>query len=153
MKQITLTNNKIAIVDDKDYGLVSKYKWTYRKPGYAHKHIPKTKSDSISLHRFILNPPKNKEVDHINGNGLDNRRSNLRICSRLENCKNKGFSKNNKSGFKGVHWNKTLKYWVTQVTANGKVFTKYSHTKEVAARKYNELAKKYHGEFALLNKI
>lgn len=159
MKKIKLNNDQFAIIDDQDFKLVNQFKWTYRKPGYAHKHIPKTYSDTISMHRLIMNAPKGKEVDHINGDKLDNRKSNLRFCTRKQNGKNKGFSKNNTSGFKGVYWhrtkykNKISGYWAARIACEGKKYVKYFKNKLEAAHAYNELAKKYHGEFALLNKI
>lgn len=72
----------------------------------------------VPLHRFITNCPKGKEVDHINHNGLDNRKSNLKVCTRAENMLNKVMYKNNKSGYRNINWNKSNKVWVVRVKRN-----------------------------------
>lgn len=110
---------------------------------------------SVILHRLIMNFPKNREIDHINGNGLDNRKSNLRICTRFENGKNRKKSSLNTSGFYGVHLSKDgkrKKRWTSMIRVGGK--KKYIgrfFTKTEAAIAYDEQAKKYHGAFATLN--
>ena len=102
------------------------------------------------LHRLIMNvTDPNIFVDHINHNGLDNRKSNLRICTNQENIRNCITPKNNKSGYKGIYWAKDKNKWTVQITLNNK--TKYIGRYEkledaIAARK--EAAKKYYGEFA-----
>ncbi len=78
------------------------------------------KFKKILLHRYIMNAPVGVTVDHINGNRLDNRRANLRLCSQAENNRNKGKFKNNKSGYKGVSWNAQNSKWVAQIQLNGK---------------------------------
>lgn len=102
------------------------------------------------LHRLIMNvTDPNIFVDHINHNGLDNRKSNLRICTNQENIRNCITPKNNKSGYKGIYWAKDKNKWTVQITLNNK--TKYIGRYEkledaIAARK--EATKKYYGEFA-----
>ena len=94
------------------------------------------------------------EVDHRNGNKLDNRKSNLRICSRSENQMNRGKQKNNTSGFKGVSQIKMNQKWVAYIKVNYKRIYIGCFLKKVdAARAYNMAALKYHGEFGLLNKV
>jgi len=91
-------------------------------------------------------------VDHINGNPLDNRKSNLRICTHAENSNNTGPRKNNTSGYKGVYWAKRNKRWLAQITHNGKqVYIGHYKDKEEAARAYDAKAKEFQGEFAYLN--
>lgn len=93
MKIIQLTQGKVAIVDDEDFNAVSCLKWTFkRNKGYHEKgyaacfhNTPGGKTVCILMHRFILNPPKKLMIDHINGDGLDNRRANLRVCTQQEN--------------------------------------------------------------------
>lgn len=97
-------------------------------------------------------------IDHINGDGLDNRKQNLRICTKSENACNRGIDRDNTSGYKGVCYisNKTkrVKRWIAQIAINKKhICIGYFHTKEEAAIAYNEAATKYHGEFAKLNII
>lgn len=118
---------------------------------------PKNSLVTVFLHRLIMNPQKGMEVDHMDGNGLNNSRQNLRICSREENGRNRKLSSLNTSGFHGVCFTKTekrRKRWLAVIRAKGKKITLGRfHTKEEAAFVYNQAAKKYHGEFATLNKL
>jgi len=104
------------------------------------------------MHRLILNPPAGITIDHINGNGLDNRRENLRLAGRGQNQCNRGKQSNNTSGFKGVTWHKNLNKWEAGISISGKRYhVGFYKTPEAAARAYDDAAKKYHGEFARLN--
>jgi len=106
------------------------------------------------LHRFILNPPRNMQIDHINTDETDNRKHNLRICTHAENQRNKIKYIKSTSIYKGVSWNKNRKKWCASVTLNRKQFHMGFHDCEIeAAKTYNEAALKYHGEFANLNDI
>lgn len=156
MKYIPLTQGKFAIVDDEDYEELSKYKWHLSKLSifYARKtrKYESGKFSTISMHRYLLNAQKGMFVDHINGNGLDNRRSNIRICTQKENNRNMRIGKKNKSGYKGVSWATDAQKWRAFIYVEGKNINlgRFSD-KEAAAGAYNEAAKKYHGEFASLN--
>jgi hypothetical protein len=90
MAVIKLSNSrKVALVDDQDFYAVSLLRWHLMKIGYASNNQRVGKGHQrIYMHRFILNPAKWLEVDHLNGNRLDNRRSNLRVCTRRENARN-----------------------------------------------------------------
>ncbi len=151
MKTIKLTQNKVTIVDDEDFEYLSQFKWHYM--GYAVRHSTSKfglKRKSIFIHREVINAPDDMEVDHINGDKLDNRKTNLRICTHAENQRNRKIDKDNKSGYRGVskHQNK----WLVHLILNGKiVFNKTFDTPEEAALAYDEAAKKYHGRFAKLN--
>ena len=106
------------------------------------------------LHRVVMNAPRGMCVDHINGDTLDNRRSNLRICTRGENNTNRGMRKTNTSGKKGVHRIKgNLKNpWRTQINAQGKrIHVGVFATLEEASAAYDQAALKYHGQFAQTN--
>lgn len=104
-----------------------------------------------SLHRFLMNCPKNMQIDHINRDKTDNRKSNLRICTSYQNCQNVGVKQNNKSGCKGVHFCKTHKKWKVTIKHNCKqISLGYYHNKEEAIDVYKNAAIKYHGEFACL---
>lgn len=106
------------------------------------------------MHREVMKVTKGQFIDHKNGNGLDNQKSNLRLCSNQENSRNQRLKVSNTSGYKGVSWSKQLNNWAVQIRINGKkVHGGYFLDKEEAAKKYNELAKQYHGEFANLNII
>jgi len=112
------------------------------KPGYVvngkHKY----------LHRLITNAPDGMDVDHINGNKLDNRKSNLRICSRAQNQMNRGKTKNNKSGFKGVFFNKPTGKFMSKIMIDGKNVHLGSFEKaEDAYKAYCDACVKYHKEF------
>jgi len=158
MKTIPLANGQSVLIDDEDFERVSKFKWSFRKMGgisYAFRHwreLGVKKAESI--HRHILNPKPGEIVDHINRNGLDNRRSNLRICNRSENCCNRKLGKNNKSGFKGVRLNKKTDKYEVRITKNGRVFFLgcFITSKEGAAA-YNSAAKVLHGQFSRLNPV
>ncbi len=158
MKEIYLTQNQKTLVDDEDYNKFNIFKWhasfLNNKNFYAGRKISKERFKQINvyLHREIMNATKNDHVDHINGDTLDNRKENLRICINRDNIKNQRIRSNNTSGYKGV----SLKYnkWVARIMFNNK--TKYLGVfinKEDAAKAYNEAALKYHGEFARLNII
>lgn len=121
MKYIKLTRNKEAIVDDEDFDLISKYKWYCSSMGYAQRSDRVNKKRvEVLLHRFLLKAKKGQEIDHVNRNPLDNRKENLRFCTRSENNHNRGMNKNNSSGYKGVYWHKGAKKWLAQIMLDRK---------------------------------
>lgn len=157
MKRIELTKGYFATVDEEDYPALSVYKWHYtesaKNKGYAKRRdYPKGKKGKgfgIYMHRAIMNPSKGKAVDHINGNTLDNRKANLRICAHRENLRNRGKQCNNTSGYKGVSWHKQMKKWTARIMANNKYMSLGLFCrKEDAAEAYKKASKKYHGEFS-----
>lgn len=152
MKKIKLTKNQFSIIDDGLFQYLNKFKWSCQKGiKYAGRRLD---NKIVLLHRLIINAPKGLEVDHINGNGLDNRIENLRICTASENRKNHKLLKTNKSGFNGVSWSKQENKWVVCISLKNKTFHAGSFLdKNEAAKKYNELAKKHYGNFARLNII
>lgn len=104
-----------------------------------------------SLHRLVTNCPSDMVVDHINGDGLDNRRANLRVCTQAENVRNRRIHSNNRSGFKGVYFDpsSTIRSWRAKISINGKRIRlgRYASAEE-AHKAYKAAAKQYHGEFA-----
>lgn len=162
MRKIPLTQGKFAIVDDDWYEILSRRKWhannKKRRNFYAFTNTSMKNGSQrtiISMHRLIMNPPKNKQVDHINGNTLDNRICNLRVCTNAENRKNGGkyFGKYS-SKYKGVCWCKRDKIWKAEIKANSKhIYIGSFNNERQAMLAYNEAAKKYHGEFARLNEV
>ena len=169
MKLIPLTQGKFSQVDDEDYEYINKYKWYYSKPGYASRAFRSNgKIIHIKMHREIIAAPNGLMVDHKDGNGLNNQKNNIRICTSSENQKNKKASGASKYLGVGIHISKSKAYrkktndikeyisigWVAHI----KVKDKYIHLgrfqDEVeAAKSYNNAAIKYHGEFARLNKF
>lgn len=152
MKTIELSRGKVAIVDDLDYEWLSKYKWHVNNYGYAVGRMVAGKK--VMMHRAIMNPPDNKQIDHINHNTLDNRRENLRICTRSNNQMNRGLQSNSTTGYKGVCFDKYKQRFISYLKLNGKqIRFGYCHTPEEAARRYNKAALEMFGEFAMLNDL
>ncbi len=164
MKHILLTQGKFAIVDDEDYEWLNQYKWSAHKTKYggfmAIRTSKRPQRKMIYMHRQIMNCPKEMDVDHQNHNTLNNLKSNLRICTRSQNCQNSKICKNNSSGYKGVTWFNQRKYkdkkykgkWRAQITHNNKNFhLGLFNNKTDAAKAYDIAAIKYFGEFANLN--
>jgi hypothetical protein len=152
--EIELTKGKWAKVDLADLDKVIGLAWHYNGHGYAMK---RGGCSWIGMHRRILGLPPGKypEVDHINHDRLDNRRSNLRLANRdqqMHNRKPNGTSKS--SRFKGVSWNKARQRWVASITANGRRrYLGSFDIEEDAARAYNEAAIEMWGEFAYPNPV
>lgn len=149
---LALTQGKVALISTIDFP-ISQYKWCVDGK-YASTTI---KGKKVLMHRLIMNVPESMEVDHIDGNGLNNRRSNLRVCTRSQNGKNRKLAKNNKSGYHGVHFantEKRKKRWVASIRVNGikRVIGRF-YTPLEAAHAYNRVALQNHKEFASLNKV
>lgn len=157
MRTIPLTQGKVAIVDDEDYEELSKHKWyATEKYGkwYAVRHLPRQrrKQKAIQMHRKIIGFPEGKDIDHINHNGLDNRRANLRICTRSQNKKNSLGYKNNSSGLNGVSWHKRDKRWEANIRKGGRlIHLGYFNDKDQAGRAVDKKAKELFGDFSILN--
>lgn len=161
MKKIKLTQGKFAIVDDEDFDYLNQWKW-YAKfsewGSYAvrDQHIlgsgKKEIKKRIRMHRLILNAQQDKQVDHVNHNGLDNRKRNLRIVTNSQNAMNSRLRKDNTSGYKGVTWSKDKNKWQAQIAINKKYINlgRYSSIQE-ASLAYQEASKLYHGEYANLS--
>ena len=159
MKEIQLTKGKVALVDDEDFEYLNQFKWyvnNFHGKFYAVRSfmITKYKQSIVLMHRDIMNPKKGFVIDHIDGNTLNNIRLNLRICTHGENLRNQKLSIANKSGYKGVYFNKERNKWCALI----QVYTIKYHLGCFinvidAARAYNAAAIKYHGEFAKLNEI
>jgi hypothetical protein len=156
MIEIPLTQGQFALVDDEDFELVSGYKWRAHweadtKSFYAVTNIrkPDGKRTTLKMHRLIMNAQKGQEVDHIHHLTLDNRKSELRLCTPSQNRRNTGKRENNTSGFKGVSWHKQHQKWQGQIKLNGKKkHLGLFPTPELAHAAYCDAAALHHGEFA-----
>lgn len=160
MAKIPLYNGKgFAIVDDEDFVKVKEYRWTLSTLGYVTRNDGK--GGSVYLHRDIMNLEKGdgKYVDHINHDKLDNRKTNLRVCTKQENQLNQGPKKRkdgtSHSKYKGVsrRSSKSVRPWRCRIAKDGKTITKYFETEIEAAKEYDRLALELHGEYAYINGI
>lgn len=156
MKEIKLTQGKIALVDDEDYERLNRYKWYARMNGhtwYAMRSICiNGKQTTILMHREIMNAPEGVQVDHIDSNGLDNRKEILRLCTNQENGFNRDAQKNNKLGIKGVRWDKRRNKFYARIKLNGKEIHLGSfNVMGDADSAYRIAEEKYFGEFARHN--
>lgn len=157
MQQLQLSNNKYTTVDDEDYRLFGSWKWYVNSDGYAMRHIPKRFSNTrklIGLHRLILWAPEGMQVDHIDGDRLNNRRSNLRVVTLQQNVRNRKRNINSSSKYKGVSRHGQSPKWRARIRLNGKGFyLGLFDTEEEAALAYNTAAVRLHAEAASLNVI
>ncbi len=158
MKKIKLTQGRSTLIDNEDFEFLNQWKWRFNsKVGAVHrKYLKKVDGkwlfEEWSIHRLLTNCPKEKTVDHKNGNFLDNQKGNLRGCTHAENSLNRKISKRNKSGYKGVLWCNWHKKWRAIIMRKSKAYyIGYFYKKEEAARAYDRMAKELHGEFARLN--
>ena len=156
MKLIPLTKGYFTKVDDDDFKKFAIYRWFSRgsrngirpcRDGHNEGKIV-----NVSLYRLIMNAPKNMQVDHINGDTLDDRKCNLRLCTASQNSQNRSKEKRNTSGFKGVSWDRRNKKWRAMIGHNNKMYYMGLFTDKIdAAKAYDQKAKELHGEFACLN--
>ena len=158
MREIPLTQGKVAVVDDADYEWLSRYRWmaSMARAGYwrAVRWVgTRAKHRAVFMHREIIGAQPGQLVDHRNGDGLDNRRANLRACSSRQNQQNRRGSWA-ASGYKGVHQLHRLlsKPWVAQIQVEGRsMHLGYFATPEEAAEAYDAAATTHFGDFAYLN--
>jgi len=150
MMWIPLTQGKTAIVDEQDYARLSKHKWHALKRGGLWHAV---RQKGIYMHRVILDAQKGQEVDHIDGDGLNNTRSNLRFVSRQQNMMNsRKKSALASSKFKGVWWDRNLRKWRAGINLDGDcVHIGLFDSEEDAARAYDRRAREAFGPFAHLN--
>src|SRR5690606_24980699 len=146
----------VTIVDADDYEWLSQWVWGAQesRSGLRARRIDRSegRQKKIYMSRVILNAQAGEYVDHINGDTLDNRRSNLRLCSNQENLMNRGLNKNNTSGYKGVTWNAQKNKWMAQITVDHQhVYLGCFESPQDAARAYDKAASDSFGEFALTN--
>ena len=155
MREIPLTRGHVALVDDEDYEALAAFKW--RCMGTGHPYACRDTSRVlgprrlIQMHRVILSAPDGVLVDHVSGNGLDNRRANLRLANHSQNRINSP-RRDGTSIFRGVSWHVCRQTWQATIGVDGKKHFLGVHPSEMAAAlAYDDAARRLHGEFARLN--
>ncbi len=156
-KQIPLTQGYVAIVDDEDFEGLAQHKWyAHRGHGGDFYAVRKTRDTNgeqrmVRMHRIIVGASPGEDVDHENHDTLDNRRRNIRRCTRAQNQANSRKMRGTSSRFKGVSWHKGMRKWQAGIARNGKSrHLGYFDDEHDAGRAYNAAAI---GEFALLNEV
>lgn len=151
---VPLTQGYEAVIDAADVPLVAKWNWfAAKKPRtvYAVRNRPGRGEGLIGMHCVLMGEPSAFETDHRDGNGLNNRRFNLRVATVQQNTCNQRTRADNTSGFKGVHWHKQKGKWHAQIAAHGKRRSLGLHdTPEAAHAAYAKASARLHGEFGRL---
>lgn len=155
MIEIKLPRGLSTLVDSEDYERLMPYKWSANPADQRRENwyvATSVKGKKLYMHRFILGAPKGMLVDHWNGNGLDNRRENIRLCTRSQNCVNRRFGYSPASGFRGVYLIPGGASYMARIWTGGKsTQLGYFATAAEAARAYDVAAFDRFGEFAVLN--
>lgn len=153
MKEIKLTQGYVALVDDEDFEYLNQFSW----------HADKSKTNIYASRKITVNGKRinqrmqwdvmgNKWCDHIDLNGLNNQKSNLRKCTKQQNNMNQKPRKNSSSKFKGVSWKKKINKWQSQIEFNKKgIYIGVFQSEIEAAKAYDKKALELFGEFAWLN--
>jgi len=158
MKEIPLTQNQVALVDDEDFEELNKFKWCAFKRDntfYAARASSRRMGERklIFMHRVIINTPDDMYTDHIDNNGLNNQRNNLRPCTNSQNQANREKHIEGTSEYKGLYYDKSRRSWQISITKDGERFQKRRKSEVAAALSYNKMAIELFGEFANLNTI
>lgn len=158
MKELKITKGKIVLIDDEDFEKVSQYNWISREgrnTSYAKAHIGSWKDRKfIHLHNLIMNTPAGCIVDHLDHNGLNNQKSNLRLCTNSQNSKNR--TSWGKSKYLGVspRRQKDKISWKAEINSeNKRKYLGVFESEEAAANAYNVAALELNGKYANLNII
>lgn len=153
MKKLLLRSGEHTLVDDDIYEKVNDVKWGLYVGASNMRYVGRySNKQMISLHRLITGAKKGQIVDHKNGDTLDNRRQNLRICTHQQNMANRKVQKNNISGYKGVGWEEKKNRYKVRVYKDGREFHVGYYLNVIeAAKAFDKATKKLHGEFARTN--
>lgn len=155
--QIPLSHGLVARVDPEWFSPLSQYRWFAKGAGSSYSYAARTvkvggKDHTIYMHRLITGAPAGICVDHANGDTLDNRTPNLRLCTKQQNVQNMKRPRTNTTGYKGVTFYESTGKWVARIRQpDGHLYLGSFSSPERAALAYNEAATRFHGEFARLN--
>lgn len=151
MKKIPTSKGKYVLVDDEDYDELSQYKWTDAK-GYAFRWTGRPNRARIYMHRFLKSAGEGQLVDHVNGDTLDNRKENLRLCTYSQNNMNKSLQSNSTSGLKGAYYHKPSGKWRAQIRKDKtSIHLGYFGSATDAHEAYKAAATEMFGVFARYN--
>jgi hypothetical protein len=151
--RIALTKGQFAVIEAAD-SWMDRYRWNATEIRGRYYAYAKLDGRMTYMHRLLMGNPPKMEVDHKNGDTLDNRRSNLRIVTHAQNLANQRLHVRSASGFKGVSWDKKSKKWAAHIKYQcRKRHLGYFAVKEDAARAYNAAATELFGEYARLNPL
>lgn len=158
MKTIPLTQGRVAVVDDKDYERLSQWRWFARRERCGNWYAARSvqlgggRVECLLMHRIILGAEPGQVIDHVDGDGLNNQRSNLRFATPTTNQWNRKSNRNSSSAYKGVSWHKGTSKWAVEIRINGRrQHLGYFSDEKEAAHAYDRVSRKHHGEFARLN--
>ena len=152
VRRIPLTRGKFAIVDAEDYYQLIQYKWQAMAANNTFYATGRAADKPTKMHRFIMNAPPHLVVDHIDHNGLNNAKTNLRLCTHAQNTRNAMPNRGTTSKYKGVCWRKKEKQWIASIQLNRKIYHLGCFENEIdAAKAYDKKAKDLHSRFACLN--
>ena len=151
-RSVTLSSDQTTLVSNKDYVWVMQWKWSALKARHGWYAVRREGRKYIYLHRALMDAPKGRQVDHKNGDGLDNRRANLRVATNMQNSRNRHRRNGVLSQYRGV--TKRKKAWIAQITVNyHNHYVGSFKTEAEAAQAYNAAAKKAFGKYASLNEV
>lgn len=151
MKSIRLTQNKITLVDNEDFKELNEFSWYYHQGRACRKpHKVKGKRKGfIWMHREIMKPSIDMTVDHLNGDALDNRKQNLRVCTKSQNQWNAKIRKDSSTGVKGVTFHKIKKKFIARIQVKGeRIIIGNFNTLEEARDSIIKARQSYHGEYS-----
>ncbi len=154
MKKIALTGGAYAIVDDNEFEELNRYSWYLSKKGYVATNVrgSLTRQRTVYMHRLVFAAFECDEIDHIDGDPLNNQLDNLRIVTHQQNTFNQKKKAGTVSKYKGVTWCKRSQKWLAQIGKNGRNnFLGYFTKEEDAAEAYDRASRKFFGEFARPN--
>jgi hypothetical protein len=151
-RRIPLTQGKFAIVDEEDYYQLSQYQWFAAANNRTYYAVRKQGGRPVKMHRWVMGAPAGMVVDHIDHDGLNNCKNNLRLCTPTQNKRNAVSNRRASSKYKGVCRHRKIKKWGAAIKYNRKSYNLGYFTDEVAAAKaYDKKAAEFFGEFAYLN--